>query len=445
MPFIMVNRRRLRSGEFRYPPRGPYSAAAPWLRRLTRGVLPHVARFGSIALKRYFDSRRSGKSDKRPVRFRAGTARRGVTQPQNFNTYGGSYKKFRSTKKKIPANKYKKLGSTLKTERGGLVTPAEIGVVGHSNCAPREIVKSVARAIWRACMLKHGIVFSDWTDVYDTPVASFQIFLEYRNRAEDVISGITGSAYVATRTHYVWAEELADMMFRAAVAGVDGLILNKLTFFNPADSSRICELDLTNMTIHFKMESVMVVQNRTKGAASTDDLSTDVTNNPVIGRAWAITGNEVCSLFNNAVSTRSYAHEDSGLLLGSVNVSDPVFVPRHYAINEAQSYRYCTGSSRQKIMPGGIKKSFLTNTYKMSLNNWCHLFRNYFKQNTSLGTASDLMRIPFGKSRLFSFDKLCDTGAGDQLVALGYEIQNTYSCYVSNRLPYANLLAVRHS
>ncbi len=393
---------------------------------------------GTAAYRHYFPS--YGKPVAGVKRLRSGKVVRKTTKrAQRVTT--GSHIKRASRKRKIRRDPYKLHGSEKTIEKGGIVTPAVIASFGHSNLPLYEVYLSVGRAIWRALMKKHGVCFSDWGSIFNANL-DFDFTMEYRLAPNGVALMINGPAYLTQLTHLAWAVRVTGVLFDALATTDDQLIINKfyctdqLEVGPPVKTLRICELDLTNSTLHLRLASDMVMQNRTLGQGMGDDQTTDVTNNPISGRSWTVTGNGMMPLTNKQMSAETVAHQEYGSIFGSQNVTSQgpsvTFEP-----NSAQTYKFAVGSAKQRIMPGQISRSKLYSVYKLSLQQFVEKTKEYLAQNTSI-SAVNVLRVPLGKSRMFSFEKVCDTGGGDQKVTLGYEINNTVSSYITVKFPYTN-------
>ncbi len=386
-----------------------------------RQLFPAVARAAGSAAGSVLGKRKTRSTSK------ASTKRRGK---RGSFTVGTSLINA-SRKQKIRRDPYKLHGSEKVIEKGGIVTPAVIASWGHSNFPLYEVYLSVGRALWRALMKKHGISFSDWGDTLDAPI-TLSLSVEYRLAPNGTATVKSNPAYLTPQTHLQWAVFLTGILFDAYTSTDDQLIVYKLFM---EDTIRLCELDVTNATLHLRLISDMVMQNRTKGENTGDDQSTDVTNNPIEGRSWTVTGNGMMPLSNKVMSGETVAHQEYGSIIGSQNTTPQG--PTTFEPNSAQTYKFALGSAKQRIMPGQISRSKLVSVYKMSLQQFIEKTKDYLGQNTS-ANATNLVRVPVGKSRMFSFEKVCDTGAGDQLVTLGYEINNGVSSYLTVKNPYTN-------
>ena len=182
------------------------------------------------------------------------------------------------------------------------------------------------------------------------------------------------------------------------------------------------ELYCRNVKLMLRQTSVMILQNRTLGATAGDDQSTDVTNNPIVGRSWDVKGNTIVSRNNFLVTGAAKAgginlpydgHAtyagSTGPLMESLKVAGPTDV------------KYALSTRRVRLGPGHLKKSYLTFKRTIGLNSLFYYLRSYIVQGTAASKATYTVNVRLGRTRFFQFEKLCDTrGTGHQDIALAW-------------------------
>jgi hypothetical protein len=356
-----------------------------------------------------------------------------------YRTKGYGPRKFKRGKK-IGTDPFKKRGSEIVLEYGGVDTDAEVAAVGHYSMPILKVWESVWRAIYRSLMARCGFTFMNWDDVYLVTIVNrtTRFTIAYRQSEDAALSYVTldGSTHpTAQKSHKTFAQELATNMFNA-IYNIEKCILVSITL-DEIDTTigtmRLGTLQLADAHIVLQCSSVMTMQNRTLGQSATETSVDDVTNNPITGRSWDVTGNSAISRSGTASGANGTAAGDSGVIVGFVGTTGDA------KVNAANTYSYSKRSGRVSLQPGAIKKSVLKSSYDLKLNSYVSkIFAWLQSSNTTASTGFE--RVAMGESRLFSFEKLCDTRAGDQNLSVGFEINLRIASYMYNKSPMTNRL-----
>jgi hypothetical protein len=97
-------------------------------------------------------------------------------------------------------------------------------------------------------------------------------------------------------------------------------------------------------------------------------------------------------------------------MMGSLKVAGPSDV------------KYTLATTRVKLGPGALKKSYISYRRVLSVNTLFYYLRSYIVQGTAASKTGYTVHVRFGRTRFFQFEKLCDTrGVGNQNLALGWE------------------------
>lgn len=369
---------------------------------------------------------------KRPAVYQGGRSgskvrKLGMSRNQRMVTSGSAFGKFKKSRKGgIKKDLYKILGSEMVLEKGGLIDEVSVASLGHSTMPVTQVVRTLARAMWRKIVLDAGMTFSDWEALFVRPSFLFRVEIGVRPTPQGtlVYTGVTAAG--SDITHKAWADLVFNLLVNAIpVTGVN-YILEQIRFIQPVTLDVEHQVDLTNAMFHFEVKSTLVIQNRTL-ATGDGAQTTDITNNPVVGRSWDVTGNEMSPAVSKATDGASVADPDSGVITGQLNTS-----VGGLKYNSAQAYRHATGSSKVQLMPGALKSSVLFSSYKMKVNTFIEKINMYM--TNSVTAAEQIMRVPVGKSRLFSFEKLCaiqTQGAETTNVQLGFQCDINLKGFIS--------------
>lgn len=366
-------------------------------------------------------------------------ARPNIPRPIGYyhtrGTYAGGVRKGARPK----VNKYKLHGSEMVTQHGGVYSNAEVATIGHYDTPLLELHRSVFRAVYRRLMVKMGYIVSSWDDVCPIPAgvapAGGDFRITYKPTPSSAPTEVVFHVDLVL-AHVGVADAIADLWLDTV--GTTTVPVTFLTFGCRRSSTDLYEgVLLKNIMVHLKCSSTMVFQNRTLGASATDDQLTDVTNNPLSGRSWTVTGNQMIANNTGSQLAFSTANVQHGSLAGAGYDPDELTAIRK--MQGPTAYKYCIGTSRVRLAPGNLKKSYLCTRRSIS---WTRLFEliNPYVQHGDSTKNTPRIRVALGRSRLFSFEKLCDTGAGDQNLAVGYEINSMVSSYVTLHAAECNRL-----
>lgn len=356
------------------------------------------------------------------------SAKRGVIARGSYN---GKFKKSKNWK----TTKFSANGSTITLEHGNFREDTETVYVGHGltwkyalNAMCSAIVKKLANLAgcypaslsekWQGYLLAvHGA--GDWT-------------LRIIYKLSD--TGTTGNSDIIFPTDGTW-QDVVDT-FATNLLTVTFAEYQFMNFHIVNSTSCVSSLDATELYISMYFKSVLNVQNQTKGQSGTDDLSTDVTNNPLQGMRYWGTGTG----FQPRLRDNTLALLGDNSFIVDKNTGTMVFDPNGTNVTtEMQNYLRrppskgalvgCTRTARVVLNPGNIKKGVLSKNIHMSVN---QLYRKILP--ASSGTVTHT-KVWLGQCEMFAFEKMCRTGAGDQNIRVGYEVNQTYkaSVYVKRK------------
>jgi hypothetical protein len=350
---------------------------------------------------------------------------------------GGTYKGiFKRARKKLHGNLTRKLGVELTSETRGTVSDNNVVAVGHGP-AVGTILYAVVAAIWRKLYEAAGYDLSDWLQVPSITPDLYQVIFGWRDTYNTAPVNTQTVSFVITDTHQDIVTKIRNSFMDTSVVGNDTFNLDYIRIVPVAgtavDKLVMSHLSCRNMKVEVNQTSVCVIQNRTPGAAATDDQITDVTNNPLTGRSFdfkynyfaargEVSGNQGDSLDPRYGScTLTTASNEAGIKSKVPGPSD---------------LRTVTGSTRILLNPGMLKKSKITMKFSLCVNTYMNKLRTYLKSGTS-GTV-DTAEMPcfLGHGRVLMFEKMCDTGAGTQPCTIGYELSVITSAMVK-RVPHA--------
>lgn len=397
----------------------------------------YMRRYGPVLLKAAYKGFSQYRSKKR---MRDGGFKKKRSRYTAYHT-GSMGRRFGRKGRRPKNDKYKVYGSEICYEHGGLIGSGGHTVsTGHSVMPVRQVLMSVSRAIWRRVLMQYNCVFTDWNDPYGD-VGTTTLTIYFRNSA-----GLAASTNfvtpVASKTHQEWALELYTLIVNSSLPDKSEFILISVEVTSTLHGLNM-RMDVTNASIHLNVNSSMRIQNRTNGYDGTQTEADNVTNNPLIGRSWTLTGNQLVSKSAVAGGSSSSCDIDHGILSGTVPASDPATgsgITLRSKINSADTYRHCKKSGICNLAPGEIKSSKLWLKRSMRLNSLFSILSEFITEGSSTSTSAD-MRFGIGSSRYFMFDKLVDTGAGFASAQIGYQIDMNVRSFLTVKAPVANRIS----
>lgn len=191
-------------------------------------------------------------------------------------------------------------------------------------------------------------------------------------------------------------------------------------------------VNMKELLVDFKMTSVFKFQNRTGGDSATDDSTTVVEANPVVGKSYFIKGNDLMLQFvNDASITPSFRPHGS---TGFVNIPSTDASYSGGVANlmkrptSPNAWNACYKSGIVRLQPGHIKQSTLSDSGTMYFNTLFHIL-----YQTIAANVGQVQERKFGKTQLFCFQKTMRTGTGTAAVTIGYEHVQYHSFAVRRR------------
>jgi hypothetical protein len=393
--------------------------------RFAERYAPYVMRAATDAYRSYTRPRVS--SESAPARIR-GSQR-------------GRYVKNIGRLKKPRGNACRKYGIEQAFEVPATCTDPDIVTAAFGTAVRRQFFAAVA-AIYRKLIEKAGYAIGDWEDV--VPFNTAEHTMEFAYKLSSTDDNLLSHSYVMpVGNHLTQVDTLVQQLFGIATAPV-GYPENSLFLWynlevHPTANTSIktCEakIDIASYLLHIKDYYNCLIQNRTPGAAATDDNAEDITNNPLTFRMWQANGNGVrCRLNNDTATIREdvVVGEMNGLWNG-VGASGTAGGGAIKKIAQGSAFSNAWGTKKGVLQPGEIKKFFTSFSKTINARSYFWLLSKYMYSNDATSQANNNHKTfsKFGSSCLIQFEKLCRTGLGSQNIIIGFEVNGTYGAYCS--------------
>ena len=391
------------------------------------------------------NARRAAQGVARNVKLRI---RFGSRKPATYSNRGrysttGVYRGRFKRGSTVTLSQTAKYGAAMRTEKGGIVDQDKCVYIGHSTCASEKVLRIVFHALVRKIYRKAGMDFESFKEPVGrmTNRPAFPIGEIKMYYIGDAGSDLSEHVHVITQdqTYEAVADDLlADVKGVYAASSTQKPTYKYLEFYPYIQGGAVTaiaptvKVKLENVFCMVKVSSELTLQNRTLAATAGSSDRHDVENNPVEGYSYmgsyngmrlryqdkpGGSGNHPAMLANVNDGHIELDPDDSNL---TANEQDMLQRPPL-----AHALLHSKRSAKQRIGPGILRRSKLFVTKKMSFNQVLRTFRGY------LNGGSGFSQITyFGNNRIFAFEKMMHTSAGDEPnINIGWEVNNLYQAY----------------
>lgn len=380
-----------------------------------------------------------------PEKRRRSSGGRGHPVPGRFRTtgYAGKYVKRGRRRRK---DMYLKNGVVLKYEDGGNQHGSESVILGHNTHPLKAVLKAMGLAIARLAARKWGDDFSDTSQkVYENNVTSgieFRLDIMWREELAGALQTDSGTPL----TDPTWDEVgkyIADRIIalvKASTSNFEFSIHSMVVSITDSGHYLYPRLlfDADKLFIHVRGTSVLSMQNVTQataGGSAEDKESTNVTNNPVVGKSYDGWGQSHLFRYDNDFAgvrpVLAYGQLD-GSLFFNTDSTDLTPAMRANLIEGPPRWSFSNVNSQGtvKINPGEIKKSWIGRSYMFKLNTWIHKIARAIYEHTDIDDIN-LNDTQIGKNRFFIIEKMCDIRDNEPETTIDYEIHRIVSAYAT--------------
>jgi len=413
------------------PPPPPPPSKSPFVKKETRSG----REFGPGP------SRKRGKTESsysdRPTNINSRSMKR-----KYFTTgsYGGPFKGY--YKKKLPTAAL--AGCVLKGEKNGTVSDTTSVYIGHTALPLIPMLRSIGWSIVRLLAKKWHQDFNSFLGAINGPDKTAAVSLRVTLTVRTSIGGVC-TDFTWTDLSSSWAELGDNIMHhiitncpdsaqyyevvRIKFANIDATAIESLqtVIFNGSHLkikvSGFSKLRVQNMTVS------------TSGDAATNENKDDIANNPLVGKQYYGNGHYHMYRFNNdyttSIPTIYYASDDGRMTLAPTTATSLETAMLNF-LTKPPPYKAFTnvkGHRSIKLMPGEIKYSKVSCSYKWNLNNWLRILLPTLSSITSLGGvgASGVGQYcNLSKNSFLGFEHMLHSGTEPDL-SIGFQIDWTVS------------------
>lgn len=388
-----------------------------------------------------------------------------VSRPLRYFTNGYSSSKFAKAKKSsFSPSEWLRRGVTYVTESGGVLTSTDCAYVGHAIVMDDILLTWCVQVVKMLCN-KLGKDVVSVTEKFGVPNSTTghtpgTLRWSYRDSADGKVIwvGYTISADIAILSvatelrQSIWdtlrtaLSPTTDNTFEVLEVGISSSSYNGAT---NSVAEVYATVNCVNYLVAHRVKSKLTLQNRTiaKSSAGQDETSAlDVANNPVGGYQYFSKGNGLSLKFTSKqTGTIPELIADAGNGVITMDGVDGNFDSATKNLYKRppppQSFQGAVKYSGVKLQPGEIKVSKWTKEVMMYNRTFWSVFFNAF-QGRAQTTPVEPPFVKYMCSRVFAFEKHCNTRVDEPDISVGWEISTSTSCILKKKQtivqPYFN-------
>lgn len=337
---------------------------------------------------------------------------------------------------------FAKYGSVKTREDGSTITDPQCCYIGHA-IAFGQLYESICRAIIRELFRQKGELITDWTDEWMGNVNTMSLIYKYGLPSAMNLS--QASVNFPSATSYTALADLLMVSFKANLAPSTtsvSFVVYDIWLAEQTDSTHtVALINFNQCSLNFFVKSTLKVQNATH-AADTDenDQFTDIHNRPVVGKVYQskrqLTGFIPNSRYLrgfNEVGYQGYLANYVSGLIRATNATTLVYQTK----KPPPGYFFNANASYVKVSPGQIKT--FRWTYKKTFNSSAFLSKFSMGAHPA-GPLAD-RQYPIGPAQMIGLEKEIDIRTvNESNIVLGYQINQSYCCALTKRLPKATTI-----
>lgn len=357
-------------------------------------------------------------------------------KPAGMNTRGNFQGKFKKRKRpKSNLSVYANKGISSTYEVHGTVADPDCVYISHTTCDSFQLLAQAGRALFRKLFEKANFVISSIDELLIS--TSITTAVDWRVEITKV-HGVTGVETVdtfhnliATSTIRSVADAFSTVFLKysagetmtfAGNAVVDEFNLHRVILYRQdynGTRSNVFEAELKfeDEILCVVGSSELKVQNRTKSASGSTD-STDINNNPLVGRSYLFNG--MPKLKNKAAFALQSIPVDKGVqLVRAASISDTAFKEPPLP----NTFSNCKSVAKVRLDPGAVKTSYVKCKKHMRFLPFLRQLRIQYGGATGFLSYYSIFPI-----EMFAFEDVINVNASEN-INVAYESNMVINCY----------------
>lgn len=423
-------------------------AVVPQARQAITEAASQAGRYIFKAMRRGTKSKRKTKKHQPSSKGGGGSGGGGrggyVSKKSRRKRAGKSKGSKRTTKKKVSkkpkllTNKYRAYGWQATYDFHETFTPVatDPNHVGVASGTPASsMLFTICGAIWRRL---YGMAGGDIRNPNDnTNIGAFSITITYRLGRDDNLITTNGTiTFSVSTSHGAVIAEIRDRLCIISTSSMEKLYLYQIQIdYNTGVGAGFRKkMSLENAKIDVLMYNNMSLQNRTLGAAATDNEATDVTANPLKYYHWKTRSNgfDLCSGYTGGRGETVDGYGGILTLEDYPNAAQPL-----RKLDIKRSVMFTTGI----IGPGAIRTFTWKYSKTMELDALLWKFSDFMRESNPPTVPPDSVfaMVHLGFTNYIQFEKVIRSG--DQKMQIGVDNSTTCGARIyPGRNPVLNLL-----
>lgn len=330
-------------------------------------------------------------------------------------------------------------------------------VIGHSTTYVR-LLSVYAYAVTQLLFKRAGINIVNWRDILTahgiSPTTTRLLRFQWNYSLSEEGASTSNSFDQGVSGTY---KDVADNFYSQLIAAVTKTTDNVAKFtinyvemyyyiddaINGSGNMQNFRLNGADIILDICMKSVLKLQNRTNSTTEVDHLDDSALNidrNPLVGRSYDSIGNGFKPRSSRTVGG---SHKFTGDVTNGVisvvlpaDTNPDVIDDNYIKPPPPNQFANCKKFAAVRLNPGQIRTSVLMYKKKMTSTSFFRMMVDMIK----FSGDSEAPFVYLGKSRLFFFEKVLNTGVNEPAIDVGYQkedwIQIIASRKISRTAPY---------
>ncbi len=339
----------------------------------------------------------------------------------------GTLSRFKRPNRRPRVDQHALRGSVHKIEDRGILSGANALYIGVCDSPADKVVAQASRAIIKELMRQAGQDFESWNRVMFVGASQLQLSYTYYPHAESTGFTQVNLAVASGSTYNAIAELLEQSWIATFTGDTDHIIESIWLNVVGGGAPTIAIIRGKQFYLSFENSAVISVQNRTlagvtAGATDEDELATNVTNNPLVGKIYQGKGNSFIPKWRPS-GDLSYEGFVGDRVTGLIKTTAANSIPEQLTKPPpATFFKGCRRYSKVILNPGNIKQVRVASKFGMSLTKF------FERLSQTLSNASVNSTTGLGNVLMIGLEKVLDSGSDEFNMALGFETNHILKC-----------------
>lgn len=396
--------------------------------------------------RRSIASNQSTRSSSRPS---YATRRRRTKSKVRFGVRGSHGKRYGRERKQRTSSVYK-TGVVVRDVDRGVTTQTAAShlpvIIGHSTFNFETFFRTFWYAVVRRLLNQTGMyprTINDGLGPAGTSPGG-AVRVRYRNRemVADAFFDVGITPDSTIRSIGLSCFNSWYSLYSDSTDGIANMTLVRIELYaeyaNPAILAinlPMSKVELENAVVDIEVFAKLMLQNRTEAttvATEDNDNANSVEANPVAGKHYYCSMNGFSPKCQQVTVNNSFvAGRDTGLILPSLATLDATMQQAYGTPPPQSAFKRCKASAGFRQKPGEIRTSILSFKKTVTMNYLMDQLAVAIRTKFNYSTTMPIVHM--FNSRMFYFNKVCDTGSEEPNLVIGYEHNTSYGVAIRPR------------